>query len=159
MGDDKVLAYETLVNKWSAIFKKKIGDLFTLEELKQEAWLSVLSALEGAEEVENEPGYIVQSIKNNLIKMIGEAIKNQYYSDHTESANFVTPEDVLISKELYSKLDKCLDEIPYAAFILQYVDSKSVREIAKIAEAQGIKISKSYVHKVINLIKDKMLEE
>ena len=62
--------YEDIIETWSRIYKSKIGDIFTLEELKQEAWLSILAAEDQAERVAiDKIPFLAQCVKNSLLKL------------------------------------------------------------------------------------------
>lgn len=153
--------YEDIIETWSRIYKSKIGDLFSLEELKQEAWLSILSAETQMEKVAvDKLSYLAQSVKNSLLKMFLNEIKHRTSrSITTELSSRVdktTPEETQASNELYKKLKIKIKKIPNAEFIFPHMNVKTVREISEMAEEEGVQISKSQVHNVIVLIREEL---
>jgi hypothetical protein len=159
--------YKDLINIWSKIYKKKLGDLFSLEELKQQAWLGLLEAEQSLKNKKSDDtygclakgirqGYLSQGIKNHIITMLIQEIKNKASNTSIILADTDNPETIIGSKQLIENLKLRIEKIPHANFILEHMNSKSVRDISKIAKSEGINISKSAVANKIILIKEEL---
>lgn len=165
MKQENEKVYEDIIETWSRIYKSKIGDLFTLEELKQEAWLSILMAEDHAKKVATDKiAFLSQCVKNSLLKMFLDELKHKIGKYDTAEdfcrVDLTTPEETQSSDELYKKLKINIRRIPNADFIFPYMNIKTVREISEIAKKEGIQISKSQVHNIIIMIRkelDKLL--
>ena len=153
--------YEDIVERWSSIYKSKIGDLFTIEEVKQEAWLALLAAEDRAKEIaEDRFSFLATSIRNRLLQMfISELEHTNGRSKINSDINRVdttTPEEVIASDELYRKLKINIKKIPNAELVFPYMNKKTVREISAIARKEGVQISRSQVQKVITSIREEL---
>jgi DNA-directed RNA polymerase specialized sigma24 family protein len=180
MKEDNRKKYNKLVNKWSRIYKKRIGDVFSIEELKQEAWLAILEVEESIRKfdeeiaeireleignmytpyvldsfVENKIAYIAQGIKNKILWLLIEELKHRKTESLDVETVFSSDIDTLAgSKQLVERLKTKLDTIPHANFVLTHMNSYSVRDISELAQREGKTISKSAVHKLILLIRE-----
>jgi DNA-directed RNA polymerase specialized sigma24 family protein len=158
MKEENKQTYTELVERWSQIYKSRIGSLFSLEELKQEAWLGLLIAEEKAEEgAVDKEAYLASCIKNSLLRLLLNEIKHRAtHISNLQQVDLTTPEEIQSSKEIYKKFQINIKKIPDAEFILPYITIKTVREISDIAKNEGRIISKSHVHNVISLIKEEL---
>ncbi len=164
MKKENTQTYTEVIEVWSKIYKKMIGDLFTLEELKQEAWLALLNAEEHAEkEATDKIPFLASCVKHSLLKMLLNEIEHRAtHIGSLQKVDMTTPEEIHSSDEIYKKLKISIKKIPDAEFIFPYLNIKTVREISEIAKDEGRTMSKSYVHKVISLIReeaDRLMEE
>jgi DNA-directed RNA polymerase specialized sigma24 family protein len=150
--------YSEVIDLWSKIYKKKIGDLFTFEELKQEAWLAVLKAEEKAEETASDKeAFLAQCVKTRLLTLFLNELKHRTtINGSIELANLTTPEEELASNEIFEELKINIKKIPGAEFVFRYMNKQTVREISTLAEKEGHKMSKSQVHKTISLIQKEL---
>jgi hypothetical protein len=71
-----------------------------------------------------------------------------------QKVNLTTPEEIFSSNEIYKKFQINIKKIPDAEFILPFLNVKTIREISDIAKNEGRTMSKSYVHKIISLIRE-----
>jgi DNA-directed RNA polymerase specialized sigma24 family protein len=158
MKEEDKETYTDIIERWSKIYKSRIGNLFTLEELKQEAWLSILKAEEYAERVAvDKEAFLASCVKNSLLKLLLNEIEHRTtYISNLQKVDTTTPEEIISSNEIYKKLQISIKKIPDAEFILPYINIKTVREISDIAKSEGHPMSKSYVHKVISLIRGEL---
>ena len=150
--------YKELIEKWSAIYSKKIGDLFTLEELKQQAWLGILEAERNIRKtaVDNVNAYLTKGIKNHITIMLLREIKNKTSTARIVLTDTDNPESIISPKEIIEVLKLRIEKIPHATFVLDHMDSGSVRDISEIAQREGIPLSKSTVHNKIVLIRKEL---
>jgi len=156
MKEEDEQTYTDVIEVWSKIYKKMIGDLFTLEELKQEAWLALLNAEEHAEKnaVDKIP-FLASCVKHSLLKLLLTEIEHRAtHVGSPQKIDMTTPEEMHSCNEIYKKLKINIKKIPDAEFILPYLNVKTVREISEIAKSEGRAMSKSYVHKVISSIRE-----
>ncbi len=156
MKEEDKQTYTDIIERWSSIYKSKIGSLFTLEELKQEAWLALLKAEEYAEQTAvDKAAFLASCVKNSLLKLLLNEIKHRAtHIGNLQKVNLTTPEEILSSNEIYKKFQINIKKIPDAEFILPFLNVKTIREISDIAKSEGRTMSKSYVHKVISLIRE-----
>jgi DNA-directed RNA polymerase specialized sigma24 family protein len=78
MKEEDKETYTDIIERWSKIYKSRIGNLFTLEELKQEAWLSILKAEEYAERVAvDKEAFLASCVKNSLLKLLLNEIEHR----------------------------------------------------------------------------------
>jgi hypothetical protein len=156
MKEEDKQTYTDIIERWSSIYKSKIGSLFTLEELKQEAWLAILKAEKKAEEVAiNTEDYLAHSVKMGLLAFLLSEIKHRATCiGKMQKVNLTTPEEIFSSNEIYKKFQINIKKIPDAEFILPFLNVKTIREISDIAKNEGRTMSKSYVHKIISLIRE-----
>lgn len=158
MKEENNQTYLHMIETWSRIYKSKIGDLFTLEELKQEAWLAVLNAEEYAERVAiDKTAFLAKCIKNSLLTLLLNELKHRtIHIGNIEKVDATTPEEIQSSDEIYKKLKINIKKIPNAEFILPYLNIRTVREISEIAKNEGLIIGKSQVHNIISLIRKEL---
>jgi len=157
-------AYEGLVDMWSSFYIKKVWDLFSLDELRQEVWLAILEAENNIDEsVENKMGYVTQTIKYKIMNMLFQELKHRTYGNSTPDETEVAfPEEIITSKQIINRLKKRISGIPHANFILPLMNTYTVRDISELAQEEGITLGKSAVHKIITAIRkefDKIIEE
>ena len=149
-------AYEKLVDMWSLVYKKKMRGLFSLEELKQEAWVAILEAEKKAEALaENKIAYLSQSIKHKIIDMLIQELKHKTTDTApSEKVEVSLPEGINESKQLLEQLKLNIGKIPHANFVLTHMSSQSLRGISELAQDEGVTLSKSAIHKIVILIRE-----
>src|SRR5210317_980446 len=74
MKEEHKKTYEKLVKNWSALFKLKVGDMFSIEELAQEVWVAILQAEE-----------------------------SDSYDEENDDLFADKPEDIVVADDLYQK--------------------------------------------------------
>lgn len=180
MKEEHKKTYEKLVKNWSALFKLKVGDMFSIEELAQEVWVAILQAEESdSYDEENDASletYLGSCIKHHLYRKIQEEVYHtsalgQAEDDEIEDLFADKPEDIVVADDLYQKFKVRVYNLtnsrgePYqerGLFILERID-KPERAIAEEATALGMEgMSKSMVHKIRKHIRKefkKMLKE
>ena len=180
MKEEHKKLYEKLVHNWSALFKLKVGDLFSREELAQEVWLAILEAEDSDTwEEEGEASletYLGHCIRNHMFRLLTDEVSHVSAlgmggEDELEDFGAPIPDSSSIALDLDDKLrervasltnkygtplgEKCL-------FILDRIDTHTLVEITKEANEAGIAMSLSYVGKLRKRIEHelkKMLKE
>lgn len=159
MKDDVNEDYEKIVEIWSSIYKNVVRDLFTVEELKQEAWHALLKAERFiGDKAIDKSAFLAQSIKNRLLDIFLEELKykllHQFDGEApTYNVDPTTPEETYDSLETYKKFRVSIKKIPHAEFVLSHMNTKTIREISEIAKREGKEMSKSQVYKIKSLIR------
>lgn len=157
MDKEKWKLYNELVDKWSRIFKQKFGTLMDYDDIKQEAWVAILSAEDYDKDFERT--YLGTCIKNHLNRLLLDTIyRNRVESgdvieERTVDTQFGSPEKLAIASDLQDKLEMRIKKIPHGLFVWKHMDEHSVREIAKIGVEHGLPLSKSAVHRIIEKIR------
>jgi len=176
---NKEKTYLELIDLWSSIYKKKMGDLFSLEELKQEAWLAVLEVEKRIREceeeiakireeeigelyipyiidsfVEDRSAYISKGIKNKILTLLLQEIKHRTVPGaDTEIIEVNIPDEILTAKQFYDKLRRRVENIPHATFVLAHMNLRTTRDISSLAKEEGVVLSKSEILNLINKIR------
>lgn len=155
--EEKLKLYQNLVDTWSALYKSKIGDLLSLEEIKQQAWVGVLEA-SSPKEADNTEAYLGRCIKHKIVDLIMQELKITKGTANIWQPywNTTNGEKVSSSKESLEKLKQKIEGIPHAPFVFKYIGTHTVREISEIAKKEGRKLGKSQVSKVISKIKEEL---
>jgi RNA polymerase sigma factor (sigma-70 family) len=161
--NDKYEEYKELVEKYSKAYYKKVGDLFDIEDLRQEVWMSLLSA---EEEYKGRDGasihtYLVSCIKNHMVNLVvSEVKKRQTFTEQIDTVmddewegNIPDPESLYFSKELYDRLKIEVKKIKHGEFILDNIHLSS-RAISEEAKAVGINMHYTTVTRKIKKIKN-----
>lgn len=158
MNEENWDKYNDLVNRWSAIFKKRFGRLLDYDDIRQEAWVAVLQAEDYEKEYEST--YLGTVIKNHLNKLLVRTI----YQARVEGAELLeektpapvssNPESLAIAADLQKKLEIRISKIKHGLFVWKHMEQHSCREIAILAKKAGIPLSKSTVHRTIEKIRE-----
>ena len=165
MDKEKFDTYEELVNKYSKAFYSHVKKLFSLEDLKQETWLCLLSL---DKELKNDPRlrdrpFLVVVIRNNLINLIKREIRlKQILTEEYDTVEDLianesesSPEEAIIGIEQLDILSGKVSHVENGEFVLsQTINGYSTREIAEIANRQGIKLSKSGVNRIQHKLRE-----
>ena len=150
----RIKEYQKIVDTWSSIYKAKIGSLFTIEELKQEAWLAVMEVLDAGEEADNTAAYLAQAIRFKLIDMIDDELKFKTQSLSSHVPDRVTPEDLITQQEIIVKLKVKLKDIPNIDFIIDCMqEGYSIRDISVIAQQENLNMDRNKVYRAIKKIR------
>ena len=165
MTQDTQALYSELVDNWSKLYIKKVGGLFTFEELQQEVWLAIQTA-EDYNTYDSTKGatkktYLSACIKGHLIDLIVEAIERRtvegsIIEEVTPSKEENVPSDLTECYDLYQKLETQIEKIPHASLVLKYMPVMTVRDISKKLEGEGIIMKKSTVQNVITTIRHEL---
>jgi DNA-directed RNA polymerase specialized sigma24 family protein len=158
--------YTELVGKYSKAYHKKMQDLFDIEDIAQEIWVTLLSEEEkGGYKGRNnasERTYLAICIRNHMLNIITREITTKRTVElglsTTDEDDFSeeesSPEDSVVSQEQLDMLSGGLKSIKHGNFIFEKtVEGHTVREISYIAKQQGIKLSKSGVNRIQHKIK------
>lgn len=157
MDKEKLNLYNDLVDRWSRLFKKKFGKLMEYDDIKQEAWVAILSAEEYDKEFEST--YLGHCIKNHLNRLLLDTIyRNRVESlevieDITPDTHFSNPERVAIASDLAEKLEINIRKIPHGMFVWKRMDRMTIRDISKEGKELGLPLSPTNVHKIITRIR------
>ncbi len=171
MKEENKTVYESVVSKWSRLFKTKVGHLFSLEELAQEVWLAILVAEEADTYIEGGEAsletYLGTCIRRHLMKAIATEVKHTSsilsdgYDSLLQDYGGTDAEDLAEALDLDEKLADIINELSvskrnmrYAPFVLKRMYDMTERAIAKEAEEAGLELGKSEVHNVIDRIRE-----
>lgn len=157
--------YKKIVDKYSKAYYKTMSDLFELDDLAQEMWLTILTtkdAYKGTNDAK-ETTFVIASIQNHMSNMIAREVRRRAIfteeydtiEDNVASEDEPTPEETLSLKEQLAVLEGRVSHINNGEFVLKKtVEGFSVREISKLAEKQGISISRATVNRIQHRLQD-----
>lgn len=162
MKEENLEIYEETVDKWSRLFKAKVGDLFTLEELAQEVWLAILLAeesdtYEDSGEASLET-YLGTCIRNHLFRLVQNEVKHVSSLGHHEDDDVIDLHQDDVDEQVITVeiMDRLRDEVyhrsltqygmRYAPFVLEHMEVMSEREMAAEAKKRGLPVGKGSIH-------------
>ncbi len=169
---------ESIIEKWSGVYKKIVGELFSLEELKQEAWLALLEAENYDTHDKNgdasEETYLTACVKHRLNKFIINEIKHQQCIPINEEEHAVdlvcgTPEELALAHCLLESLKDRVDvskafnyqkettgKQSAKEIIKLLLSEKSHQEIADSLKSSGIEMTQQNVHLVVKKLRKEL---
>lgn len=168
MREENTELYEEIVDKWSKIYKKKVGTLIDFEDLVQEAWVAILVAepkYDSAKEKDENlrvGSYLATSVRNHLNDLLTEYITKKKFEVggakeyNTKAPYEYSPEKQAIARDLEIHLRERLKKIPHANFVFKYMELYSVKDISTMGIELGLPLSVPYVYKIRNKIRDEM---
>ncbi|MHA1949331.1 MAG: RNA polymerase sigma factor [Candidatus Thorarchaeota archaeon] len=170
MKEENLEIYESVVDKWSRLYKSKVGDMFSREELAQEVWLAILTAEEADTYVAGGDAsletYLGTCIRRHMIKLISNEVKHiavlvddadEMPQDFTVNDAGEVVEALDLDQKLKGRIEELAQEKPnmrHAPFVLKRMYNMTERAISNEAKTSGVQIGKSEVHNIIERIRD-----
>jgi DNA-directed RNA polymerase specialized sigma24 family protein len=169
---------EVIIKRWSDIYKRVVGDLFSLEELRQEAWLALLEAEDSSTYEKSgkasEETYLNACVKHRLGKYIFNEYKHQHCIPINEDEHAVelvcgSPEEIVLAQCLLDSLKDTvevskafnyrkdtLEKRSAKAIIDLLLSGKSYPEISKLLKVSGIEMEARNIHLVVKKLRQEL---
>lgn len=135
-------------------------DRATAEDIVSELMLKIWNLEDKIKDINNIQHYLYQSVKNRSLNTIKDQAKFQHTLVESQEPSYLTPENILISKERGEFIQQAIDNLPpkcRTVFIMIRDNQLSYKEVSELLDI-SINTVNRHMQDALNKLYDKLLK-